>query len=111
MLLLTLLSEVGVHDAPTRLRKGSHRDVARVLGAEPVDFVDMGHLVDEVSSDRPVTHATGVPGDVYVVHPFTVHAADEHRGLEPRFMAQSPVMLTCPVTPGTASPLARVFDR
>jgi hypothetical protein len=110
VLLLTLLSDVTAHDAPTRLRKGSHHDVARVLGAEPVDFADMGRLVAEVSRDRPVTHATGAPGDVYVVHPFTAHAADEHRGREPRFMAQSPVMLTSPVAPGTASPLARVFD-
>ena len=109
VLLLTLLSDVSVHDAPTRLRKGSHHDVAGVLGADPVDFADMGRLVDEVSSDRPVTHATGEPGDVYVVHPFTVHAADEHRGREPRFMAQSPVMLTSPVAPGEASPLAQVF--
>lgn len=111
VLLLTLLSDVGVHDAPTRLRVGSHHDVAGVLGADPVDFADMGRLVDEVSRDRFVTHATGEPGDMYVVHPFTVHAADEHRGREPRFMAQSPVMLTGPVAPGTASSLARVFAR
>ncbi len=109
VLLLTLLSDVGEHDAPTRIRKGSHHDVARVLGADPVDFADMGRLVDEVSRDRPVSHATGEPGDVYVVHPFTVHAADEHRGREPRFMAQSPVMLASPVVPGTTAPLAQVF--
>jgi hypothetical protein len=109
VLLLTLLSDVGTHDAPTRLRTGSHHDVARVLDADPVDFADMGRLVDEVSHERPVSLATGEPGDVYVVHPFTVHAADEHRGHEPRFMAQSPVMLTRPVAPGTASPLTQVF--
>jgi hypothetical protein len=32
MLLLTLLSEVGPEDAPTRIRVGSHRDVAAILG-------------------------------------------------------------------------------
>jgi hypothetical protein len=56
-----------------------------------------------------VRHATGQPGDVYIVHPFTAHAADEHRGRTPRFMAQAPVMLTTPLTPESASPLARVF--
>jgi hypothetical protein len=46
---------------------------------------------------------------MYVVHPFTVHAADEHRGRTPRFMAQGPVMLTAAVAPGSSSPLACVF--
>ena len=34
---------------------------------------------------------------MYVVHPFTVHAADVHRGRTPRFMAQAPVVLTSPL--------------
>ncbi|MDF2828964.1 MAG: protein involved in biosynthesis of mitomycin antibiotics/polyketide fumonisin, partial [Mycobacterium sp.] len=50
------------------------------------------------------------PGDMYVLHPFTVHAADEHRGHTPRFMAQAPIMLTSPVEPGASTPLASVFD-
>jgi hypothetical protein len=94
MLVLTLLSDVGPDDAPTRIRRGSHCDVADVLGPAPVDFVEAGALVDRVSAGRPVTSATGSAGDVYVLHPFTVHAADEHRGSTPRFMAQAPVMVT-----------------
>ena len=46
---------------------------------------------------------------VYLVHPFTAHAADEHRGVTPRFMAQAPVMLTAPLTPESDSVLARVW--
>jgi hypothetical protein len=110
LLVLTLLSEVGPADAPTRIRVGSHRDVARVLGPEPVDFVEAGALVDEVSRARPVAHATGRPGDVYVVHPFTVHAADVHRGSTPRFMSQAPVMLTEALGPSGPAPLAGVWD-
>jgi hypothetical protein len=109
LLLLTLLSDVGVTDAPTRIRAGSHHDVARVLGPDPVDMAEMGRLVDDASARRAVVQATGEPGDMYVVHPFTVHAADEHRGRTPRFMAQSPVMLTSPLTPASSSPLACVF--
>jgi hypothetical protein len=110
ILLLTLLSEVGPDDAPTRIRSGSHRRVAAVLADASLDFVVAAALVDEVSASCPVVHATGRPGDVYVVHPFTVHAADAHRGREPRFMAQCPVPLTTPLAPGTGTPLGCAFD-
>ncbi len=110
VLLLTLLSDVGADDAPTRIRVGSHRDVARVLGTDPLSFEDMGRVVDEASAARPVVHATGRPGDMYVVHPFTVHAADVHRGATPRFMAQSPVVLTSALTPASSSPMAGVWE-
>lgn len=110
VLLLTLLSEVGPDDAPTRIRAGSHHDVASVLGSGEIDPFDAGPLVDRASVDRPVVRATGKPGDMFIVHPFTVHAADEHRGRTPRFMAQTPVPLTDPLTPTSPSPLARVFE-
>ena len=55
-------------------------------------------------------HAIGEPGDMYIVHPFTVHAADEHRGRTPRFMAQAPVVLTRPLTPASSGPLACVWE-
>lgn len=93
LLVLTLLSEVTIDDAPTRVRVGSHRDVAAALGDGPLDAVTAGALADAASATRPVRHATGSPGDMYVLHPFTVHAADEHRGATPRFMAQGPVLL------------------
>ncbi|OHU05771.1 MULTISPECIES: mitomycin antibiotics/polyketide fumonisin biosynthesis protein [Mycobacterium] len=110
VLVLTLLSAVGPDDAPTRLRVGSHRDVAGVLGPEPLDFIEAGALVDEASRDRPVAHATGRPGDMYVVHPFTAHAADVHRGSTPRFMAQGPVVLAENLGPAGPSALASVWD-
>jgi hypothetical protein len=110
MLLLTLVSDIGEDDAPTRIRSGSHRDVAGVLGPDPVEFAEMGALVDQASVRRPVAYATGEPGDMYLVHPFTVHAADEHRGRTPRFMAQAPVILTSPLTPASSSPLACVWE-
>lgn len=110
MLLLTLLSQVGPDDAPTRLRVGSHYDVARVLSEQPVELVELGRIVDAASAARPVAYATGGPGDMYLVHPFTVHAADEHRGTQPRFMAQSPIQLTEPLGPASSSPLACVWE-
>ena len=38
-----------------------------------------------------MTLATGEPGDVYLCHPFLVHAAQPHHGSTPRFMAQPPL--------------------
>ncbi len=107
MLLLTLLSDVGPDDAPTRIRIGSHRDTAAVMAGRALDPYEAGPLVDSASSHRPLAYATGRPGDMYLLHPFTVHAADEHRGDEPRFMAQAPVLLTEPVTPRGNNALAR----
>jgi hypothetical protein len=109
LLLLTLLSDVGPSDAPTRIRVGSHRDAAAVLAGRTLSVFEAGPLVDAASADRPVAYATGRPGDMYLLHPLTVHAADEHHGSEPRFMAQTPVFLTAPVTPGDRNALARAI--
>ena len=84
--------------------------LAQALGPDPVALAAMGRLVDEASATRSVVHATGEPGDMYLVHPFTVHAADEHRGRTPRFMAQAPVGLRDPLTPASSSPLACVWE-
>jgi hypothetical protein len=109
MLLLVLLSEVGPADAPTRIRTGSQRDAAAALGDRLLDPFAAGPVVDAASAGRPLAYATGRPGDVYLVHPLTVHAADEHRGSEPRFMAQTPVFLASPLTPDGDTALARAI--
>jgi hypothetical protein len=111
MLVLTLLSKVGEHDAPTRIRVGSHRDAVAVFAdhPEPGTAAAFAPLLDAASAERPIAYATGSPGDVYLVHPFCVHAADEHRGTKPRFMAQAPVQLTEPLTPQTNSALGAVW--
>ncbi|KAB8189086.1 mitomycin antibiotics/polyketide fumonisin biosynthesis protein [Nonomuraea phyllanthi] len=113
LLVLVLLSQVGPADAPTRVRAGSQRDVAALLDERVRDVMEMGALFERAGAGRPVALATGSPGDVYVVHPFTVHAAQEHRGGRPRFMAQTPVFLTSPLGPGEGTALGRAagFDR
>lgn len=95
LLLLFLFSDVGEHDAPTRVRVGSHRDVPRLLaphgdtGAEFFAFAP-----DAATGHRPVMHATGTAGDVHLCHSFLVHSAQPHRGSDPKFMAQPPLMPT-----------------
>jgi hypothetical protein len=90
LLMLFLFSNVGEHDAPTRIRVGSHFDMARLLA--PAGEAGLSHLVlDQVGAERPQALATGEAGTVYLCHPFLIHAAQKHRGSVPRFMAQPPL--------------------
>jgi hypothetical protein len=90
LLMLFLLSDTGEADAPTRIRIGSHLDMARLL--RPAGEGGMSHLMlEDVSADRPEAQATGEAGTVYLCHPFLIHAAQPHRGSTPRFMAQPPL--------------------
>jgi hypothetical protein len=93
LLMLFLFSVVGVDDAPTRIRVGSHLDVPRLLepaGDAGLTFLELAEKLD-ITARQPVALAIGEPGDVYICHPFLVHAAQPHRGSTPRFMAQPPL--------------------
>jgi hypothetical protein len=97
LLMLFLFSDVGEADAPTRIKPGSHLDMARFL--EPAGEAGMSHLrLDEIGSGRPEIQATGDAGTVYLCHPLLVHAAQMHRGSAPRFMAQPPLHPSEPFT-------------
>ena len=88
--MLFLFSDVGAQDAPTRIRAGSHVDMARFLA--PTGETGMSHMVlDRMGAGRPEMLATGEAGTVYLCHPFLVHAAQMHRGSTPRFLAQHPL--------------------
>jgi Phytanoyl-CoA dioxygenase (PhyH) len=96
LLMLFLFSDVGGNDAPTRLRVGSHRDVARMLAPAAERGMTLGELARNgfaESRHRPEVHAVGAAGTVYLCHPLLVHAAQQHRGSEPRFVAQPPLLL------------------
>ncbi|MGW2933020.1 phytanoyl-CoA dioxygenase family protein [Streptomyces sp. NPDC001156] len=99
LLMLFLFTEVTEGDAPTRIWVGSHLDVPPVLepyGEGGASFLELGPKVDAASAHRPLAHATGRPGDVYLCHPFLVHAAQPHHGTRPRFMAQPPLYPAVP---------------
>jgi hypothetical protein len=113
LLMLFLFSDVGEDDAPTRIRVGSHLDVAARLapfGAEGVSIRDL-----DTTSDRPIALATGEAGTVYLCHPFLLHAAQPHRGRTPRFMAQPPLLPARPLRlegpVGSLSPVAAAIRR
>lgn len=95
LLMLFLFSDVGERDAPTRIRGGSHKDMARVLQPYGEQGLSLLQIVEHFPS-MPVREevlATGRAGTVYLCHPFLVHAAQAHTGKEPRFLAQPPLLL------------------
>jgi Phytanoyl-CoA dioxygenase (PhyH) len=93
LLLICLLSDVGVDDAPTRVLPGSHLKMPRLLqsfGDEGVPALN-APLPD---ASGPCELATGEAGDVYLCHPFLFHAAGwPHRGQSPRYISQPPIGL------------------
>ena len=94
LLMLFLFSDVGESDAPTRIRRGSHLDVPALLtayGEQGREWMSLCTDVVPASEGRPVDLATGSVGDVYLCHPFLVHAAQPHRGRRPRILAQPPL--------------------
>jgi Phytanoyl-CoA dioxygenase (PhyH) len=95
LLMLFLFSDVSPDDAPTRIRKGSHAIIAREL----LRYGERGASLRLLSADGfastaqcEVKLATGSAGTVFLCHPFLVHAAQAHRGTQPRFMAQPPLV-------------------
>lgn len=100
LLMLFLYSDVGEADAPTRIRVGSHQQIARELAPAG----EAGLSLREIAADSfastaglPEVLATGAAGTVYLCHPFLVHAAQPHRGTEPKFMAQPPLAVFDPL--------------
>jgi Phytanoyl-CoA dioxygenase (PhyH) len=97
LLALYLLTDVEADGAPTRLRPGSHLDVPAILspaGDDGLDAVQAGRRAARASAHRPTALATGQAGDVFLCHPFLVHAASwPHRGRFPRMIAQPAVAL------------------
>ncbi len=104
LLMLFLFSETGTCDAPTRIKVGSHLDVPPFLVAAGDRGMSFGAVCAAMeaagkldSLDRALALATGHPGDVYLCHPFLIHAAQPHQGRQPRFMAQPPLNLVAPL--------------
>lgn len=94
LLMLFLFSDVSTLDAPTLLKVGSHFDVAKILlpeGERGLSFMELAERLIPIP-ERPEISATGKAGTVYLCHPFIVHAAQDHRGTLPKFMAQPALM-------------------
>lgn len=93
LLALILFTDVGRHDAPTRLLCGSHLTVPRFLAPYGEAGADSDtELWFPSTLCLNTAHATGKAGDVFLCHPFMVHTATwPHRGTGPRMIAQPAV--------------------
>ena len=117
LLMLFLFSDVGEKDAPTRIRVGTHLDVARMLAPAGATGLTTRELIARIPETEglPEVLATGEAGTVYLCHPFLVHAAQPHRGTTPRFMAQPPLLpraaLRLDRTDDTYSPVETAIRR
>lgn len=94
LLMLFLFSNVDENDAPTRIKVNSHKDVAKLLSQESEEGLTFTQLAERLKNlpEREEITATGSAGTVYLCHPFLVHAAQNHKGKEPKFMAQPPLL-------------------
>ncbi len=91
LLMLYLFSEIGNLDVPTRIWIGSHLRVPGILRSAGEAGLPFFRVTEQLRSPKPseIAFATGAPGDVYLCHPFLIHAADwPHRGKYPRVIAQ-----------------------
>jgi hypothetical protein len=99
LLMLFLFSDVGDNDAPTRLRLGSHLRIPQLLapaGEDGLSMMDLSLAATRATEGMPEVTATGTAGTVFLCHPFIVHAAQPHRGVAPRFLAQPPLFPRVP---------------
>lgn len=90
LLMLFLFSDVSEKDAATIIKVGSHLDVAKMLAPEKengLSFMELAQKLEQLPQ-REIALATGTAGTVYLCHPFIVHAAQDHHGTKPKFMAQ-----------------------
>ena len=97
LLMLFLFSDVTETDAPTIIKVGSHFEVAKILkreGEKGLSFIELAQCLNTISTRKEIV-ATGKAGTVYLCHPFIVHAAQNHFGTAPKFMAQPPLLTKC----------------
>jgi Phytanoyl-CoA dioxygenase (PhyH) len=99
LLALFLFTDVEVEDGPTRIRVGSHLAVPAVLqpfGEEGAPGPKFAPQLVAATDACQEALATGRAGDVYLCHPFLVHAAQANHGYRPRFISQPAIPANYP---------------
>jgi hypothetical protein len=100
LLMLFLFTEVSEKDAPTRVRVGSHLQIAKKLapfGEKGLTLWELAQNNFAETAHLPEILATGAIGTVFLCHPFLVHAAQRNLGSLPRVIAQPPLLPATPI--------------
>ncbi len=111
LLMLFLFSDVGANDAPTKLRMGSHVDIARRLAPHGDEGLTLGELASTgfaESAHRDEALAMGPAGTVFLCHPFLVHSAQPLLNGSPRFIGQPALLPRGPLD--SSSPVLRALS-
>lgn len=98
LLLCGLFSDVAPHGGGTLMAQGSHKRTARVLAAHPGGLPHR-ELFDAVLEEPigDVAEATGVTGDVLLVHPFLFHTRAPNHSDRVRFVSNTEAGLRAPM--------------
>ncbi len=99
LLALFLFTDVDMEDGPTRIRVGSHLVVPPVLepfGEDGAAGPAFAAGIVAATDHCALAYATGRAGDVYLCHPFLVHAAQANHGTRPRFLGQPAILANYP---------------
>jgi hypothetical protein len=76
LLLVVLLADVQTEHTGTALAAGSAAEMARRLAAAPEGLNTRDQVVArDIGGQCPTVFSTGRAGDVFVLHPWTVHCA------------------------------------
>lgn len=99
LLPLFIFSPIEAGDGGTALSIGSHKITARLLAEAEPDGMDVHDLARAVASHERshVVEMTGQPGDVALVHPFTLHARSPNTGERVRFICNPCIPLYEPL--------------
>jgi hypothetical protein len=92
-LLLFLFSDQPAPEyGPVKIKRASHRNVPKLLEGKGRCGLHPDDVVSQLDVDHYETvHATGMAGDVYIVHPFAVHSGQANRSDAPRLLGQPEV--------------------
>jgi ectoine hydroxylase-related dioxygenase (phytanoyl-CoA dioxygenase family) len=93
---LEIFSDIPAGGGSTVVRSGSHSIIVRLLAEHRFDQNDerkMSSLLDSATKDLPVVELTGNTGDVFLLHPFTLHAESRNCSDQIRIIAVKLVRL------------------
>ena len=98
-MLIFLFSDIEPGDGGTAISVGSHKTTARVLKEAEPDGLDVHELAKRVGSlpRENMLEATGEAGDVFVMHPFMLHARSMNTGKRVRFICNPCISLKEPM--------------